>query len=80
MLSWGISMRVLLMATRGLSSLALAMRMSPPPPGVFQYTSDPGRPDQVFWTLWRLHARIRLIIDESLLLLKCFNIPLIRSS
>ena len=51
------------LATRGLSILALAMRMSPPPPGVFQCTPDPGRPDQVPWTLWRLYDRIHLIID-----------------
>ena len=31
------------------------MRMSPPPPGVFQYTSDSGHPDQVPWTLRRLY-------------------------
>jgi hypothetical protein len=31
------------------------MRMSPSPPGVFQYTSDPGHPDQVPWTTQRLH-------------------------
>ena len=51
------------------------MRMSPPPPGVFQRTPDPGRPDQVPWTLWHLHDRIHIIIDESLLLLECYNIP-----
>ena len=68
------------LATRGLSILALAMRMSPPPPGVIQCTPDPGHPDdQVPWTLWRLYDRIRLIVDESFLLLECF-MPLIRSS
>ena len=34
---------------------ALAIRNSPPPPGCFQCTSDPGHPDQVPWTLRRLH-------------------------